>query len=259
MTIKQFIKENYEKYEQWFVEDWDHAYEGLEIEYINHFFGDFSISQKFYDGIMIKILPYLENIEKGFFVECGAATGENTIILENCGWTGLLIEPSDKLSEWCRKYRSSCIIENCALVSSDYKSETIDAYGKFVGTHEKYTGELENISISSVPNQISNLSNIPSYTFETLSDKHNINHVDVFFLDVEGWELEILKGINFEKVNITYFVVEVNTNVYSLQEMDDFMKSKGYSNIRNLSNFNHTTTPFWNGKHQDYLYKKTAI
>ncbi|MCV5968647.1 hypothetical protein, partial [Lactococcus petauri] len=51
------------------------------------------------DGSYIKVLPYLQDIQGGFFVEAGAhngsiASNSNTKILEDCGWGGLLIEPA---------------------------------------------------------------------------------------------------------------------------------------------------------------------
>ena len=43
-----------------------------------------------------------------------------------------------------------------------------------------------------------------------LFDKYNLINIYYFSLNVEGSELEILKGINFEKMNIKIFGIEFN-------------------------------------------------
>lgn len=93
-------------------------------------------------------------------------------------------------------------------------------------------------------------------TFDFLSKKHNIKKVDVFFLDVEGYELEVLKGINFDEVDISYFVIEINDLQNMKKEIDNFLFKKSYINIANISNFNNINCPTWPGTHQDFLYKK---
>ena len=54
MTIKQFLEDNKSKYKQWLDENWNDVYQPTVVDYIDHFFGDFSTPQEFYDGIMIK-------------------------------------------------------------------------------------------------------------------------------------------------------------------------------------------------------------
>jgi FkbM family methyltransferase len=224
MKIKNFLEENKNIYKNWLEDD------------------DFG-------GIHIKILKYLEDIDNGFFVECGAHDGvfqSNTKILEDLGWSGLLVEPSDALYDLCKKNRKS-IVENYALVSSSFQNNYVDS---------DTTGTLlkRGKGITLMGEDIDN--KCPTITFSELSKKHNINKVDVFFLDVEGYEIEVLKGIDFEEVDIQFFVIEVNYNFFSLSEIDSFMLKKGYENIKNLSNFNPTNCPSWPKNHQDFLYKK---
>ena len=70
-----------------------------------------------------KLLKYL-NYENGFFIECGANDGvsqSNTLLLEQkLNWSGLLIEPGLDNFHKCKHIRSKCIVENYALVSSEY-------------------------------------------------------------------------------------------------------------------------------------------
>lgn len=190
-------------------------------------------------GVDKKILQYLNPDINGFFVEAGAHDGifqSNTLLLEQLGWTGLLIEPSDYLYENCKRNRTS-IVENYALVSAEHEGDTI-------GTEQII---LMGANSSDFCKTI---------TFNDLVAKHNITQVDVFFLDVEGYEIDVLKGIDFSKVNIDLFVIEINYNSYKKEDLDKILFDNGYECIKNISNFNLNNCPSWPGTHQDFLYKK---
>ena len=164
-----------------------------------------------------KILEIAKEIGIGFFVEVGACMGTDTKFLEFSGWNGLLVEPSEGLYEYCKNTRN-CIVENYALVSYEYSHETIS-----------------NIPVFSLPSYINNYSDnsnlYKTITFDSLAEKHNIKKIDIFILDVEGLEIDILNGINFNKIEITNFIIECNEHKYSLDFLDKTMGSKGYKNM----------------------------
>jgi FkbM family methyltransferase len=141
--------------------------------------------------------------------------GTDTKILEIKGWNGILIEPSEGLYLFCKNTRN-CIVENYALVSDSYNNDTISDIVVFT-LPDYITGYTETNNI------------YKTITFNNLIKKHNINKVDIFVLDVEGYELEILKGINFDEVEITNFIIEWKLN--ELDQLDNFMISKGYENL----------------------------
>jgi FkbM family methyltransferase len=184
-----------------------------------------------------KILEIAEDVNNGFFVEVGACMGTDTKLLEFAGWNGILIEPSEGLYEFCKNTRS-CIVENYALVSNEYTEETIS-----------------NIPVFSLPNYITNYpgnSNLyKTITFDSLAEKHNIKKVDIFVLDVEGLEIDILNGINFNKIEITNFIIEANEQKYSLDFLNQLMSSKGY---KNMGLVEHLGAP--DSGLADYHYKK---
>jgi FkbM family methyltransferase len=200
--------------------------------------------------IDLKILPYLQDIENGVFVEAGALDGlfmSNTKLLEDLGWTGVLIEPSKPAYDKCVQNRD-CFIENCALVSFDNKDDFV--VGDFIHNGHQGLGARSKIMQNGVKVQAKTLT-------EVLSNL-DITHVDLFSLDVEGYELEVLDGIDFNTINITYILIEVNTDDYSLAKLDSLLLSKGFENIRPISNFNRINVPTWPGNHQDYLYKRIS-
>lgn len=203
MNIKEYIEKNISKIEN----------EKNKITFGGH-----------YDKI---ILEYVQDTENGFFVEAGANIGQNTQVLYECGWTGLLVEPSLSSYKWCLENRPNCINENCALVSFDHDKKTI--YGS-QGTEIGQTIHLFGFPYMTIDSK----GEVPAYTFSEISKKHNIKKVDVFFLDTEGYEYEVLKGIDFEYCYIRYFVIEMNTEFYSLEELENFMKMNNFERVKIL-------------------------
>lgn len=55
-----------------------------------------------------------------------------------------------------------------------------------------------------------------------------VNHVDMFSLDVEGVELQVLKSIDWSRITITLLTIEVNQQRNGI---DEFLTSKGYKEV----------------------------
>lgn len=218
-------------------------------EYVNKFGIDFKYYKNTYENVPIKILEYLQNIDNGVFVEIGAHNGifqSNTKILEDCGWKGLLIEPSSKLFQEC-KINRKCPVENVALVSDDFDGTYIssDNSGKLIN---------QKLGICSMGPEDSE--KCLAYSFNKLNKKYLFTKIDFMSIDVEGYELEVIKGIDFDKIDIKHILIEVNNKFYSLEDIYEILKPFGYSEPENISNFTKINCPTWPGTHQDYLFIK---
>lgn len=208
----------------------------------------------------LKVLPYLKDIENGVFVEAGALDGlfmSNTKILEDLGWTGLLVEPSKKAAQQCRKNRN-VIVGHCALVSFDFKDENV--MGDFLFDGESGVGAWSSIGRRYYGYRVGDAFHpmqtyVRARTLQSVLEKCKLNRVDFFSLDVEGYEMEVLKGVDLNKVDIKFILVEVNLSDYTLEAMDTYLAQFGYKNLGCLSGFT-AEMKDWDGKHNDYLYSR---
>lgn len=177
-----------------------------------------------------KMLNYI-NYSDGYFIECGANDGinqSNTWYFEkNLNWHGLLIEPlSKKFSELKKNRSHKNYFYNVALS---------DRSGKFVHMIDK---DLE----SKVVDQISTNINESKKTFSTtltsiLDEIKAPNLIDFFSLDVEGFEEKVIHGIDFEKYNFKFFLIEIKNN-----NVKKYLEKRDYKLIKKLS-------------HHDYLFQ----
>ena len=199
--------------------------------------------------IAVEILKVVD-FDNGVFVECGANDGlfmNNTSTLEfKRGWTGLLVEPSPSAFAACIKNRPNSIVLNYALVSKDYPFPSI-------------TGDFDGHPMSSV-NGKRRFNSSPSdvtvmaTTLSKLLEICNITKIDLFSLDVEGYELEVLRGLDFNIWHPTYILLEVNHLFYD-ENIFEYLKNRNYTNLGVFSDFNPVDDPYWPGTHQDYLFK----
>ncbi len=160
------------------------------------------------------------DFENGFFIELGANDGirnSNTLGLEKTrGWHGLLIEPIPRLYEQAKKNRPNSIVVNCACVAFDYSDDTIlitdiDLMSIVEGALPE-ADRLRHIKSGKRVQRIVDAPQItvPAHPLSSLLDAHHIKHVDFMSLDVEGYEIQVLKGLDLARHQPTYILIEVH-------------------------------------------------
>lgn len=199
-----------------------------------------------------KLDKLFKNKENGFFIELGANDGlfqSNSAFFEKSRkWSGILIEPSIVGYELCIKNRPNSICFNYACVSNDFKDDFV--YGDFQNNNPM-------ASINSERSCSNTLIQVKAITLEKLLDSQKITTIDFLSLDTEGYELNILNGLNLDKYRPNYMLIEIYKKDYD--NIISFLKEKKYSLICNFTNYNLITNPYWDGTHNDYLFINDSL
>jgi FkbM family methyltransferase len=144
-------------------------------------------------------------------------------------WRGILIEPNKISFKNLKNNRSSKnIFRNVALVSEDFKNKNELIY------------LCENNLESKLTNTVNPLSQkVATETLNNILKALNVNKINFFSLDVEGYEEEVLKGLNLNIFDIDYILIETN----NFDKINFMLKNCNYILQEKLS-------------FHDYLFKK---
>jgi hypothetical protein len=88
-----------------------------------------------------------------------------------------------------------------------------------------------------------NLINVKAITLEKNLDKQPLTNIDFLSLDTEGYELNILNGLNLDKYRPNYMLIEIYQVDYD--DIVKFLESKKYTK---------KTNPIWDGTHNDFMF-----
>ncbi|MBV9915173.1 MAG: FkbM family methyltransferase [Solirubrobacterales bacterium] len=147
---------------------------------------------------------------RGFFVEAGAHDGfsqSNTYFLERfCGWSGLLVEPVPELYRAAVKERPASQVINCALVSPEEAGHPVRIH--HAGLMSIVAGARGDVAADraylaaagALPFAVEQYDvEVPGRTLSELLDELGSPAVDFLSLDLEGYELEALAGLDFAR------------------------------------------------------------
>jgi FkbM family methyltransferase len=196
-----------------------------------------------------KLEKYL-NYKNGFYIEIGANDGisqSNTMFLEKkYNWHGILIEPSKKFNLLKNNRSKKNIFSNAACCSFKNRDKNI----KFA-YYNLMTLALNLKTDVNVKKHKINAKkfNKDSYEFvkkgiplnDLLAKNNAPKIIDLFSLDVEGVELEVLQGINHKQYRFKYLLIEVR----NFDSINNFLIKKNYILLNKLSR-------------KDYLYRHNS-
>jgi len=187
-------------------------------------------NQKGQTGQVDTILKHFKNKENGFFIEAGAWDGEqlsNTIYLETMlGWTGLLVEPNKgAFNILTSKHRNAHCINSCLSTkrhSQQVEFDTADVFGSIVDGSARI-GQVPKLFHKEIAREVVITQCFPLYSILLAIGQ---TRVDFFSLDIEGAEMDVLKTIPFDKIDIEIFLIE--TNKSNVTAMNSLLSSHGY-------------------------------
>jgi FkbM family methyltransferase len=165
----------------------------------------------------------------GIFVEVGAndpVAGSQTWLLEQQGWRGVLVEPQSSHCEKLRQQRKNSQVFQVAcsgpgmagemdlLLAEEDGSSTLrqqqDTHGTdFVGTERVQVTTLDKVLAAA-----------------------GVDKIDFLSLDVEGHEIEVMRGFDFSKFSPGLILIEDGVRDLTKHQ---FLKSRGYRLVKRTS------------------------
>lgn len=191
-----------------------------------------------------KLEKYL-NYENGFYIEIGANDGltqSNTAHFEKYkNWTGVLVEPIPHNYLNCIKNRSDANHIFCnACVSFDYDEKFVEIlYSNLMSVPLGLKSDIPDpkehaqIGLQFLEKQEINFSfGAVARTLNSILEEAMAPEIiDFFSLDVEGAEIEVLRGVDHSKYKFRYLLVENR----SFEELDNYLRPLGYKFLEKLS------------------------
>jgi FkbM family methyltransferase len=187
-----------------------------------------------------RLRPYLVR-RRGTFVELGAFDGldqSNTAWFEaNRGWRGILIEPIPELFERCVRNRPLATVVNCACVSSTYDRSTVEMiYSGLMsivrGARSSDQADEDWTALGEELQQLERYScTVPARTLSSVLEDHGLQNIDLLSLDVEGYELEVLQGLDFERFRPHHVLVEESGS----DGAASFLTAHGWNQVAELA------------------------
>ena len=166
-------------------------------------------------------------VQEGTFVELGAIDGvkfSNTKFFEdNLGFTkGLLIEPVRKSFLRLVRNRPNCFCFNSAIHSTLKQVEFLQH------RTENAVGCVEAVASEKFKNAwhaASELVTVPANRLETFLHACKFEYIDLWSLDVEGSELEVLKSMDW-KIPVGLLCVEMHNS--DADTIDSMIRNQGF-------------------------------
>ena len=215
---------------------------------LQNYYKKIILQDKYYSfsGVDIVLKKIFYQQEKGFYIDVGCQNpikNNNTYLLYKKGWEGINIDLDEDNINLFNSARPNDINFNKA-VSSDVKDVELYFYHKKspINTIDKKISEFQRAKVTSVKKITTDtLNNIISNT------KYKNQIFDLLSIDVEGHELEVLKGFDLNKYSPKVIVVEyLDLNASKLEiknlsienvlnsEIYKYLVSKNYILVNNI-------------------------
>lgn len=174
--------------------------------------------------------------DNGYFVELGANDGiaqSNTLFLERTkGWRGLLIEPEPENARLCKKFRKKSVTVQAACVSSkdglkEVEILTADLMAVTLGIGSTLDDTQKHAARAVTNGHVKKIgrASVPAMPLSVVLDSVAAPFIiDFMSLDVEGAEIEVLKGVDFKKYRFNTILIETK----DIRSVESYLNSFGY-------------------------------
>ena len=204
--------------------------------FINKIISIFAYKKSYSQGSMDLILNHIFKDKKdGFYIDVGCQhpiKNNNTYLLFKKGWTGINIDLDNVNIDLFNFFRPKDNNINSAI------SNKVEKVKLFYYHQKSPINTLdEKISLKQQA-KIEKIIDIQTNTLENILDNYSIKTIDLLTIDVEGFELKVLNGLNFDKYKPSVIIVEfldLEANKWEIpyNNLDNVLKSEIYSFLIN--------------------------
>lgn len=179
---------------------------------------------------LIERFIYEKKKNVGFFVDVGAyhpIRFSNTLWAYKEGWKGINIEPNYESYKLFEQMRSNDININVGISDKESELDYYQFYEGGINTFDKERAEY----LIRLGYEIKGINRVPVVTLQSILDKYDVTHIDFLDIDVEGHEKEVINGIDFNKVDIDYILVEqlqMDLEAVVSSEIAQILREHGY-------------------------------
>jgi len=167
---------------------------------------------------------------EGVFIEIGCIDGRrfsNTLRLEERGWKGLCIEAHGDYIESLTVNRPNSIVCHCAVAEKD--SSDVEFYANSRGSLSTLDKSREYEFRKKYGTYFTGFvkQSVDARTLTTIFDDNRINSIDFLSLDIEGYEVEAIKGLDLERFKPEVMLIESDSEEHERQ-LDKLLIKTGY-------------------------------
>jgi len=168
-------------------------------------------------------------VTDGYFVDVGSASGiadSNTKVLEALGWRGVCIDPfpRDMEGRHCQMFEKVVGRESGQTVQfrkAGFLGGIQDNLGRWKDDAAVQQAELVEFQTTSLTD-ILNRANAPTY-------------IHYLSLDIEGAELEALRGFDFSRYQVGAMTIDHNFEEEKRAQIRSLLESKGYRLVHTIA------------------------
>lgn len=177
------------------------------------------------------------NQKDGFFIEVGCIDGKcfsNTLTFEERGWKGLCVEAHGGYIDMLKKNRPNSIVCHCAAGETD---EDAVFYANSRGSLSTLDKTKESLWQRDYALYFTGFEEqqVKKVKLSTLLDAKQITQIDILSLDIEGYEVQALKGLDLSRHRPKVMVIESDSLEHEAQ-LDKQTLRNGYIKAARLFN-----------------------
>ncbi len=178
------------------------------------------------------VWEYFERTPRGYFAEIGAndpEVGSQTFLLEENGWRGVLVEPQPALYERLRLRRPNSLIFQAACGSPAQRGKAL----LNIATVDSRSSLKKDNHDSAVT--FSSTVEVEVLTLNEILEASHCPGLDFLSIDVEGAELDVLKGLDLQRHHPRLIIVEDYVFTYAVHR---HLRAAGYKLVKRTGSNN---------------------